>query len=319
MNRSPAITGIICTHNRERYLKRCIESLLTQSLESNLYEILVVDNGSTDRTREICDSFQHHPNFRYMHEPVLGLSAARNAGWRQAWGTFVGYLDDDAIAAETWFEKALWSFESVEPSPDWVGGPIELEWEIESPSWITREHWITLGYVDWGDEQRFLTAPGERLGGGNSFYPRALLEKMNGFDTRLGRKKKLLLSGEETQFQHRLKSLGGRQYYHPGVRIFHYVPIERTKPGFFYRRYYWGGITDYLMSKTLQGVAFEHIAQPDNQGSRFSRLFGSSINALGLFRPEAATLQSRIYISYVIGQLVAAARYGWRRFDMDQE
>ncbi len=315
---SPVISGVICTHNRERFLERCIKSLLQQTLDDELYEIIVVDNGSTDATREICDAFKHHPNFSYVFEPVLGLSSARNTGWQIARGRYVGYLDDDAVADETWFEKALWSFEKVEPSPDWVGGPIELEWEVESPDWITREHWTTLGYVNCGEKERFLTASGERLGGGNSFYPRSLLEKMQGFDTRLGRKKNLLLSGEETQFQHRLKAMGGRLYYHPGIRIFHFVPRERTIPGFFYRRYYWGGITDYLMSKTLQGVTFEHIAQPGNKGSQVGRLLKNCIKALGVSRSKADTLQSRIYLSYVIGQIVAFLRFGWRRFELKQ-
>ena len=318
MKHSPIITGIICTHNRERYLKRCIESLLVQSLDSDLYEILVVDNGSTDQTREICDSFQHHPNFSYVFEPEIGLSSARNAGWRHARGSYVGYLDDDATAAKYWFENALSSFENVDPAPDWVGGPIDLEWEVESPAWITPEHWVTLGYIDWGSEARFLTEPAERLGGGNSFYPRSLLEDMQGFDTRLGRKKNLLLSGEETQFQHRLKARNGLLYYHPEVRIYHSVAEERTRPGFFYRRYYWGGITDYLMSKTLQGVEFEHIAQPEYHGSRLHRLMGNTINALGVFRSQEDIVRSRIYLSYVAGQLVAIVRFGWRRFDLDQ-
>lgn len=315
----PVISGVICTHNRDRFLERCIASLLKQSLASEIYEIVVVDNGSTDTTKTICNRFLHHPNFRYVFEPVLGLSSARNTGWQNARGRYVGYLDDDAVADETWFEKALWSFEKVKPSPDWVGGPIELEWEVESPAWITREHWVTLGYVNWGDKERFLGEPGERLGGGNSFYPRSLLEKMQGFDTRLGRKKNLLLSGEETQFQHRLKAMGGKLYYHPGIRIFHFVPRERTMPAFFYRRYYWGGITDYLMSKTLQGLTFEHIAQPGENGSQIGRLLSNSFNALGFFRSESDTLQSRIYLSYVIGHLVAVIKYGWRRLDLKQE
>ena len=165
-----SITGVICTHNRERYLKRCIESLYTQTLDEQQYEVVVVDNGSTDKTREICDKFVDCENFTYIYEPVLGLSNARNCGWKNATGDYVGYLDDDAVAAATWFEMALWSFESIEPQPEWVGGPIDLEWEQEPPDWITDEYRTTLGWMDWGDKERFLTGANERLGGGNSFY-----------------------------------------------------------------------------------------------------------------------------------------------------
>lgn len=286
--------------------------MFEQSLDGALYEIVVVDNGSTDSTRSICERFEHIENFSYVFEPVLGLSSARNTGWQQSRGRYVGYLDDDAWAERTWFDKALWSFENIKPMPEWVGGPIELEWEVVAPSWITQELETTLGYINWGTAHRFLTESGERLGGGNSFYPRSLLVEMNGFDTRLGRKKNLLLSGEETQFQHRLKAMGGRLFYHPGVRIHHYVAKERTAPDFFYKRYYWGGITDYIMSRTLQGVSFEHISQEEESGSRFSRLLTHSFNAVGMYGSEKNTIRSRIYMSYVFGQIMALIKYGWR-------
>ncbi|XCN73756.1 MAG: glycosyltransferase [Candidatus Electrothrix aestuarii] len=307
----PKITGVICTHNREQYLQRCIESLYEQTLDQAQYEVLVVDNGSTDTTAEICRKFEHLPNFRYVFEPVLGLSQARNTGWKNSQGAYVGYLDDDAVAEKTWFEKALWSFENIDPSPEWVGGPIDLEWEVEAPCWITGEYKVTLGWLNWGEEARFLTEPSERLGGGNSFYQRATLESMQGFDTRLGRKKKLLLSGEETQFQHRLKATGGRLYYHPGILIHHFVPKERTAPSFFYKRYYWGGITDYLMSRTLQNISFEAIAQEEEGGSSLLRLFVHTWKALGFFVRDEEKIQGRIYLTYVIGWVWAAIRYRW--------
>ena len=312
----PKITGVICTHNRERFLERCIQSLYEQTLGQKQYEILVVDNGSTDRTKEICNKFIRRSNFRYVFEPVLGLSSARNTGWKNAQGKCVGYLDDDATANNTWFEKALWSFENITPVPEWVGGPIELEWEVDAPDWITDEYRVTLGWLDWGEKERFLTAPGERLGGGNSFYLKSILEKMKGFDTRLGRKKNLLLSGEETQFQHRLKSMGGRLFYHPGVRIYHFVARERTEPSFFYRRYYWGGITDYIMSRTLKNISFDAISQDQKAGSQAGRLFINSLKAIGLFSPAEDTIRSRIYLAYVLGWLVAVAKYGWRKMDL---
>jgi len=315
----PKITGVICTHNRERYLERCIESLYAQTLSERQYEVVVVDNGSTDRTKEICDKFIDRENFTYIYEPMLGLSNARNCGWKNATGDYDGYLDDDAVAAVTWFEKALWSFENIDPQPEWVGGPIALEWECEAPSWIIDEYRTTLGWMDWGDKKRFLTGANERLGGGNSFYLKSTLDEMEGFDTRLGRKKNLLLSGEETQFQHRLKSIGGRLFYHPGVLIDHYVPKERIEPFFFYKRYYWGGITDYLMQKTLGNVSFEVIDQEKVTGSQMGRLSLNILKSLGLFVPEDEKIKSRIYLAYVFGSLVAVMKYGWRKIDMEAD
>jgi len=318
MFQQPKITGVICTHNRDRFLGRCIRSLYNQTLDQDLYEILVVDNGSSDQTKEICDTFLDRKNFKYIYEPVLGLSHARNTGWKNARGQYVGYLDDDATAADTWLEKALWCFETISPVPEWVGGPIELEWEVEAPGWILDEYRTTLGWVDWGKRDRFLTGADERLGGGNSFYLRSILETMQGFDTRLGRKKKLLLSGEETQFQHRLKSLGGTLFYHPDILIFHFVAKERTEPAFFYRRYYWGGITDYLISKTLHDVSFDAIDQAQESSSWAIRLPVNFFKSLGLFVSKGEKIQSRIYLSYVYGWLAAFVKYGLRNKDLDK-
>jgi len=315
----PEITGIICTHNRERYLERCILSLLEQSIVSEKYEILVIDNGSTDSTEEICQRFLHHSNFRYIFEPVLGLSQARNTGWKNAKGKYVGYIDDDATADHLWFEKSLEAFHSTSPEPEWVGGPVQLDWEVPAPVWLTEEYFGALGWVNWGREARFLEGSGEWLVGCNSLYRRDILEQMNGFDTRLGRKKKLLLSGEEVQFQHRLKAINGRLYYHPGICIFHAVPKERTEPGFFYRRYYWGGITDYIMSRTLEKISYETIGDVEevSEGSRVKRLFQKSFQAVGLFTSEEDKVRSRIYVSYVFGWLVAVLKYSWRKMDLD--
>ena len=193
-----------------------------------------------------------------------------------------------------------------------------MEWEVIGPTWLTQEYFGTLGMVDWGDDPRFLEKSNEWLVGCNSFFRRDILERMNGFDTRLGRKKKLLLSGEEVQFQHRLKAIGGRLFYHPGVRIYHYVPRERVEPSFFYRRYYWGGITDYIMSRTLESISYETIAQAEGEGSRLGRLLTRGFKAVGFFVPNDETIQSRIYFSYVLGWLVAVMRYGWRKIDLNK-
>src|SRR5690349_21431211 len=124
------ISAIIPTYNRADYLGNAIQSLIEQTLPIEQYEILVIDNCSTDRTRQIvCEDFAHVPNLRYIYEPVLGLSQARNTGWQQARGDYVAYLDDDAIASSQWLEKILFTFRTVTPIPGCVGGKVEPIWE----------------------------------------------------------------------------------------------------------------------------------------------------------------------------------------------
>ena len=314
---SPIITAVICTRNNAHFLDKCIKSLLRQSLDREKYEILVVDNGSTDETANILRRYNQEPILRSVYEPVIGLSRARNTGWREASGLYVGYIDDDAIAEEGWLESALWCFENLSPMPDWVGGTIELEWETEPSIWMNEELCGPLGRVTWGNEP-FIMNPDQHLGGGNSFFRKTYLEDLGGFNERLGRKANLLLSNEEVHLRRRIASVGGTVYYHPGVCIRHFVPAERVEPKWFYRRYFWEGISDRIMERSL---AEEGCSVPDageqtssvqiGRAAQIRRLMKNSWHALGLFSGRADIVRGRIYMSYVFGWCFApfALRY----------
>jgi len=299
----PEISAIICTHNRADFLDKCIQSLYNQTLEQGQYEVIVVDNASTDETETVCHKYRGYPCFRYVKEPIPGLSRARNTGWQSARSDYIGFIDDDATAGPKWLEQALYCFKDCKPQPEWVGGPIYLDWETEHPSWISEDYLAALGKIYWGDSPRFLDRKGERLGGGNSFYQKSILKKLDGFDIRLGRKKGLLLSAEETQFQHRLQALNGLLFYHPDVSIKHFVPKERTNPGWLYRRYYWGGRSDFIMEKSLRNMRHEKLVNELPGDSLIIRLSKNLLKSLGLAFSKAETIRGRIYFSYVIGYI----------------
>ena len=237
------ISAIVCTLNRSWYLKKAIQSLVDQTVPQGEYEIIVVDNASTDDTKSVVESFRHVLNLRYVHEPVLGLSRARNTGWQNALGRYVAYLDDDAMACPTWLERILHAFENVKPTPGTVGGRITLIWETERPDWLARELETPLGYLDWGCSGMFLTQENQWLGGGNLACPRKILEEAGGFSTDLGRKGKNLLSNDEILLTRYLRSQNLGSYYDPAVLVQHHVLPERVQKGWFYRRYFWQGIS----------------------------------------------------------------------------
>lgn len=307
-----AISAVVCTHNRASLLEKCIQGLLGQTLSRDQYEIIVVDNGSTDSTAEVLARYDGIPGFRTLYEPVAGLSRARNLGWKNALAPYIGYIDDDAVADPKWLESALCAFQNVRPEPGWVGGPVELEWETEQPGWMTQELRIPLGGIDWGDEARWLL-PTELLIGANSCFSRACLKKYGGFDERLGRQGSNLLSGEETKLKQQIEGDGGALYYHPGVRVRHFVPKERTWPAWFYRRYYWGGVSDFVMQRTLDGAQpppGDHVGDQESHG-RVGRLANSLLKATGLFCSRSEAIHARIYLCYVIGYLSGFFR--WKR------
>ncbi|MEE8471432.1 MAG: glycosyltransferase family A protein [Dehalococcoidia bacterium] len=103
------VSAIICTHNRSDYLRQAIQSLADQTLPTEQYEVIVVDNGSTDNTRAVVEGFDHIANLRYVYEPILGLSQARNTGWQNARGEYIAFMDDDAIGYPTSW-KSRWQY-----------------------------------------------------------------------------------------------------------------------------------------------------------------------------------------------------------------
>jgi len=303
---TPFLSVIVCTRNRAAFLGPCLESALRQSYPRDRYEVIVVDNGSSDGTAAICRGFEPR-GVRHVLEPVIGLSRARNTGWREARGTYVGYLDDDATADEGWLAAVAESVDLTEGRADWIGGAIYLKWEAPAPVWMNEELQVPLGYVFWGDQPRRLT-PTERLGGGNSFYPRQRLLELGGFDERLGRQGGNLLSGEETQLQKRIEREGGFLFYHPRACIHHHVAAERGRAGWFCRRYFWGGVSDTVMWRTLPpGEASQPspggvVAGPEH-GGRLLRVLSNALWSLvPLCVAPRRVVPARIYMAYVAGR-----------------
>ncbi|MDJ0510476.1 MAG: glycosyltransferase [Crocosphaera sp.] len=237
------ISAVICTFNRAKYLRKAINSLVNQTLESDKYEILVVDNCSTDETKTIVtEDFSHISNLSYLYEPIQGLSQARNTGWKQAKGDYIAYLDDDAIAVPQWLEIILRTFETVEPQPGAVGGKIEPIWETSRPPWLSDRLTLGLTVLDWSKEPHFLQKK-QWLAGANIAYPKHILDKFHGFNTSLGRKKTNLLSCEEALLNNKLKSEGYQLYYHPDAMVSHHIPASRLTKDWHIKRQFWNGIS----------------------------------------------------------------------------
>jgi glycosyltransferase involved in cell wall biosynthesis len=237
------ISAIICTYNRASYLRKAIQSLSEQTLNLESYEIIAIDNRSTDETKQIVtEEFACVPNLRYFYEPIQGLSQARNTGWQNASGEYIAYLDDDAIACPQWLEKILEAFETVRPQPGAVGGKIEPIWEAPRPSWLSDRTARGLTILDWSETPIFLEKS-QWLAGANVAYPKHLLQATNGFNTNLGRKGQKLLSCEENLLHEYLKNNGYQLYYHPAIAVRHHIPSSRLVKDWHLKRQYWNGIS----------------------------------------------------------------------------
>lgn len=245
------ISAIICTRNRADYVLKCIPSVISQTLPEENYEVIVVDNGSTDNTKQVVLAFQGSRNIRYIYEPAVGLSQARNTGWKNASGRYVAYLDDDAIANPNWLQRILDDFVGTTPSPMSVGGKIMPIWEAERPKWLLKEMETYIGVIDWSDEPMFLTDNSLYLSGSNLAYRRTVLEESKGFNERLGRKGLNLLSNEEILMHRYLRRHNLPILYDPEICVQHYVKPQCLSKRWFYRRYYWQGVSDAILEHQI--------------------------------------------------------------------
>ncbi|MBW4648295.1 MAG: glycosyltransferase [Kastovskya adunca ATA6-11-RM4] len=251
MNSNPLISVAVCTYNRADRLIFTLEGLCCQSLPIEQFEVLVVDNASTDNTQEICKTFATKlPNFHYIYEPVQGLSKARNTALHQARGEYLAYLDDDAIPCENWLETILQTFQTVEPKPVCVGGLISPLWEIPKPDWVHEYIEPLFSILDYGSQPCWFSYPKFPYGA-NMTYRREALCQLGGFSEQLGRQGKNLLSEEERLLNRLLEKQGERFYYNPQASVQHWIPKERINPVWIIRRSYWQGRSEALVDQIL--------------------------------------------------------------------
>src|SRR5271165_3469739 len=114
------ITIVICTFERSERLAKALSSLSVQVLPDSVeWEVLVVDNNSRDKTREVVEEFcrQYPGRFRYTFEPEQGKSCALNRGVGEARGDIVAFTDDDVTLEPTWLQNLTASLRSGE----WAG------------------------------------------------------------------------------------------------------------------------------------------------------------------------------------------------------
>lgn len=247
------ISTVVCTHNRAPYLAKAIESLVSQTIAPDEYEIIVVDNRSTDATKEVVKTFTSVRSLKYIYEPTLGLAHARNAGWHRASGKYVAYLDDDAVASSVWLENIMHVFETVVPRPGCVGGKTYPIWEGHRPEWLPDDLLPALSVVDWSEKPHFMTElSAEWIVGTNIAFPREVLQALGGFVPGLDRVGTKLLSGGDVFLERQILEAGYPCFYDPQISVGHHIMQSRLQKSWFLQRFYWQGISDAAM-QTLKG------------------------------------------------------------------
>jgi glucosyl-dolichyl phosphate glucuronosyltransferase len=244
------ISVIVCTRNRAGSLAATLESLSRQTMDDARYEVVVVDNASTDETPDVV-SRARRPNLRMVSEPRVGLSRARNTGTAAATGEIVVFLDDDAIASPDWLAAVATCFAAHAAGA--ATGRVEAVWEAARPAWLADGLLPYLSIVDWGERAGVLGAAQWLCGTNMAFRRRALLE-VGGFPEDLGRVDDKLLSMEEVVVQRRLESRGVPVRYDPALVVRHRIPASRVTPQWLERRAFWQGVSSAICERRSTGA-----------------------------------------------------------------
>ncbi|NJO40369.1 MAG: glycosyltransferase family 2 protein [Cyanobacteria bacterium CRU_2_1] len=304
----PQISAIICTHNREAYLGAAIDSLLAQDFPGE-FEVIVVDNASSDRTREVVESRLSHPRLRYVYEPITGLSVARNTGANAAHSPILAYLDDDAVASSQWLSILYTAYQTNEKLAV-AGGKVTLLWAegMQPPRWLSSGLAGNLGAYDLGDTIVYVDRPSLTPRGLNYSIRRTFLDRVGGFDVNLGRVGTSLLSNEELRMTELALELGWQVAYLPDALAAHNVAPERVNRSWFLSRGWWQGISECYREQLAGRAGWRQLSRG---GERFLRGFYRSLKYLN---DPAQRFDNFAYAYGQIGYLKAAIQGIFRSF-----
>jgi glycosyltransferase involved in cell wall biosynthesis len=231
----PKISVVVCTYNRQDVLPDCLDSLINQNVDSANYEVIIINNNSTDSTQAVAESYvKNNYNFQLHFQPEQGLSHARNMGIAKANAEYIAYIDDDARVPENWIYTALRIIK--EHKPDIFGGPAFPIFPGGKPEWYKDEYGIRgdMGETGW-IQKGFII-------GTNIFFRKCLLVEYGGFDPDLGMKGDSIGYHEETRLVRRAFTEGRKVFYCKELFVRDLIPDYKKSLAFFIQSKFSAGL-----------------------------------------------------------------------------
>jgi glycosyltransferase involved in cell wall biosynthesis len=223
------ISVAVCTWNRAELLAQTLEEMTLLRDPGCDWEVVVVDNGSTDGTPDVLSRFRDRLPLRVVHEPKLGHSNARNAAVDAVTGDYIVWTDDDVLVPEDWLVAYRGGFERHSEA-SFFGGPIDPWLEGPAPPWFDLlVHELGAGYLfallDWNGGE--VPIREDRIPFGANMAFRVDVQRATRFDPRLGLKGTQTTRGEERAVLQELIAQGHRGWWLPETRVRHWVPRQR--------------------------------------------------------------------------------------------
>jgi glucosyl-dolichyl phosphate glucuronosyltransferase len=259
--RRHAFSLVICTYNRANHLRDALRTALAQETGGLFtYEVLVVDNNSTDHTRAVVDSFlaEGHHNLRYLFESRQGKSFALNRALSELSGEHYTIVDDDFLLPPRWL-LGIRNGLLRHPNAAFVSGKVLPHWSSPPPAWLTENHWSAIAMADYG-EREFRASARHRICLLACTFDTAAVKAVGGYDTRLGVSGGRIGGVEDLDILTKLWGVGREGVYLPDVAFEHRVEPERLTKRY-HRRWHRG-----------HGRSYAIMRDPETEGTS-ARLF----------------------------------------------
>lgn len=250
------LSVIIPTRNRSSYLSGTLESIVKQTFSQEKYEVIVIDNGSTDDTREVTQSFSSKiKNLVYYYDDTPGLHVGRHKGLRMAKADILVYADDDIIAFPSWLQAIEETFH--DSSVALVGGKDLPKYEDNPPFWV-KEKWyklceyghcmFELSLIDFGEEIKEIKP--NYVFGCNFAIRKNVLMETKGFHPDGMPFEKIEYRGDGESYVSRyIQRKGLKTIYNPRASVFHLVTKERLTLDYFKKRAFCAGVEKSYAAK----------------------------------------------------------------------
>jgi glycosyltransferase involved in cell wall biosynthesis len=296
------ITVALCTHNRVERLKTTLRAMRTLRRPNAEWELLIIDNASTDGTAAYLAQAEWRPEpvpVRTVREPRLGIAHARNRAVADARGEYVLFIDDDETPHEEWLRQHETAI--VQHRPDAAGGPIEVRLTGgERPKWLQPELMGFLGQLDHGPQGRLLTDETTPIFTGNAAFRRAVFDRLGAFDKSLGRRGAANYGGEDIELYERLIRAGCKVLWVPEALIYHRIEAPKLRRGYFLDLHFRSGRTEGARRRGQRSRLPPRYLYP-----QLLRAAGKAIG-VRIQAGAAASLRSEMNVAYFLGFLA-----GW--------
>jgi glycosyltransferase involved in cell wall biosynthesis len=316
------VSVLICTYNRQALLARTLDSLAESRVPEALrWEVIVVDNNSTDATRQAIESraVWYPAPLRRIFEPRQGKSHALNAGIGASAAPLIVFTDDDVRVPPGWLEAGVRPL-LERADIDYTGGPVRGMFDTPPPAWIDGDRgllWGPIALVDYGPEP-FIFEERQRIAlGVNMAARRSLIDRVGGFHPELERKGTSLMGQGQAEFFFRTRAAGRYGLYVPEMVLEHHVPAARLTRAYYRRWWYWKGIARARIQDVFatSELGVNMAATPRLFGiPRF--MWGSAVrDAVGwlgaaLTRNDVSLAEREMALIYFAGYLQGRRRFG---------